>query len=176
MEGNRHERSLLIAVSYIIGFVTAFIFYQDKLNKTEAYNNPSYSTVVAINKNQTLQKTPDNDTKNSSDYDIKNKTLSRGEKIDEAESGRILDTLSITSNDGLFSFFCKPASAEGLCKAYILDIKNSLSYPVILENNDLLISDSLISDIKWNNNYLKIGDFISVSDEKPWLLHELILR
>lgn len=175
MEVKRHERSILIIVSYIIGFVTAFIFYQDKLKRTEAFNNPDYINTAILFENQKKQalSNQQNLITPPTSSPIDNKTISRGEKLDKEEL-IILDTISITSSNGAFSFFCKPASAEGLCRAYILDIQNSLSYPVVLENNELLFSDSLIPDIKWNNDYLKIGDFVSISSEKPWLLHELI--
>jgi len=174
MEGNRHERSLLVAVSYIIGFVTAFIFYQDKLNKTEAYNPADYQTTILQNSN--LKNNQNQIKTDSLEISPKTDAVSRGEKLNEKDNELILDTVSLTSSEGDFTFYCKPSTAEGLCRAYVLDIKNSLSYPVFLDNNELLMSESLVSDIRWNNNYLKIGDYISISSQKPWLLQELVPR
>ena len=169
MESNRHERSILIFISYIIGFVTAFIFYQGNQMESEAFYPTAQNSDNFTAKVKEFSVTPKDLPENE---ETENKSaLSVGEEIKPST-----ETPTLTSSDGIFTFFCKDSATEGLCPAYILNTKDSLSYPIILNDNNLVISKSLISEMRWTNSGLKIGDFISTTEQKPWILQELKIK
>lgn len=141
MEGTRNERSVLIIISYIIGFVTAFIFYGTSESQEELLSGSEISYV-----NQETMKPDDTETIASS------------------------DAFYLESSDNKNTFVCRSEMATDYCTAYIVSNDTQTETPVLLDNQTLTMNKDLLAGVEWSDGVLAIHDIASASTQTPWLL------
>lgn len=150
MEGTKNERSVVIVLSYIIGFITGFILLNNYQNEN------STNTLVYTDSNSNIANTSNvgEEQTNESVY------LSYSQK-----------TNALISNNGEFIFYCEKLNPENnFCYGYIYQRGTDMVHQVSLNNSPLSITEEVLSSTKWIDDRLTIGDIVSVNLTEPWLL------
>jgi hypothetical protein len=190
MEGTRNEKVLLIATSYIIGFVTAFIAF--------GVNNPHTEvTTLSLNVSNAnprvaLAENSDESTKEAlkitvaQDSDGLFVMNSYAERILSANKNSLqasaVSSLNGTgfyhkivdaepSRDGKFVYFCEQLTVdEETCDPYVYSLDEDSLHPVRL-NGELYKPTVSRHNSMWiEESVLMLDDSASVTAETPWLL------
>ena len=149
MEGTRNERSVLITISYIIGFITAFILFATDTNKnTDTYEVAADTQPAAAVASQTEAI----ELKNDGNIDYTSKPF------------------ALLSLDERNIFYCEPNNESQGCSAYIYSKDTGTVQKVYFDDQELIIDKDLVKEIKWTENGLVIGDIISMNPIEPWYL------
>jgi hypothetical protein len=195
MEGSRHEKAAVTVVSYLIGFVTAFILYANVSSPTQPnYVEPTMPGAnvasVAVAPDAPVAEEPEvvsapelevtyvdgklevtvGDATNLLSF---NPELTE-ENVDTAdlEQGYHYGDLKyLLSTDENFIFFCERHDPESsACSGFVYDIDADRIYPVIKDGEPVAISERSVTDAIWTLFGLKIGSHYSANPKVPWVL------
>lgn len=152
MEGTRNERSVLITVSYIIGFVTAFILFM---------NNSSEVTTLSESLPSVTQ------TSNV----INSQSVSTDITQSTDPSSYLKKPHALLSPDNKNIFFCETGDdLSDQCRAYVYSLDTDTAQRVYLDGQELVISKNVIRDVKWTDVGLSIDNISSINPAQPWHL------
>ncbi len=193
MIGSRHEKAAIVTASYVIGFVTAFILYNEFTVSPDVVNLPAseVSSATAINavtpQAEVAPKTTAtaaasftyedgllnvsvNGTENTLSFNPETSAL----QTDTADlkQGYHYGQLPYTvSKEADFAFFCENHDDEGeACLAYVYDVKADRIYPVTLEGEAVELTVTEAADVIWTSLGLKVGNLYSANLSAPWVL------
>lgn len=174
LNSGQNERSLLIIVSYVIGFVTAFILYgvNAHFDNQRIANAAVNNTSLAEGKSAKAHKSTE------SQLSI----TSTDAKITREKAPTYLD-----SYDKKFSFFCTKNNTDltniqdttDACQAFIRVNQTEEIKPLTIDGEILTLAPDLLEIVHWSQtaNYLQIGsDIRSESYLEPWILGDIALE
>jgi hypothetical protein len=143
MEGTRNERSVLITISYIIGFVTAFILFLSN-------NKPTESPTVIT------QSDPSSN-------------LAVNEAVDSRQY--ITKPYALESFDKKNIFYCEPVVETGdYCSGFLYSNVTNTTHKVYIDGQELTMKDDVVSEVSWTDNGLAIANISSANLNEPWHL------
>ncbi len=147
MEGTRNERSVLVAISYVIGFVTAFILFNtSNSSKTVDMTGFDQQGAVATSLPEVVTPIKDNDA------DYLNKPF------------------ALASSDQRNIFYCEITDETQQCSAFIYSLDTETVQKVYLDGQELIINEDIIQEVQWTESGLTIGEISSVNRAQPWKL------
>lgn len=174
LNSGQNERSLLIIVSYVIGFVTAFILYgvNSHFDNQRIANASVNDTSFAEGKSAKVHKSAE------SQLSI----TSTDAKITREKAPIYLD-----SYDKKFSFFCTKINTNlsntqdttDACQGFIRINQTGENKSIEINEEVLTLAPDLVEIIHWSQagNYLQIGsDIRSESYLEPWVLTDITLE
>lgn len=188
MENSRHERAVIVAASYVIGFTSAFIAFG--LNQA---NNANYDLVVNPVENQesvTVAPTPVRSYQASVRIESDGLVVvtENGERLLSARKNSPALAASVIasvpqpgfaekiieaelSRDSEYVYFCEQLVAtDENCSSYVYNIDEDVIYPVIVDGEPYVPTISSHSSAWSPSGYLNIGGYMSASIETPWIL------
>lgn len=195
MQGTRHEKAAIVATSYIIGFITAFILYNNVQNNT-AVDTISYSSVP----NRATVVTAVEPTKEAAAEEVKVETMigvtykdgllemtlpdgvhllsfnpeisDVDADISEMNQGFHFSNINYrVSESGDQVFFCEQHDIkDDSCLGFVYDSNSDKIYQVTKDGLPVTISLKSASEAIWTAVGLKIGTHFSESTAKPWVL------
>lgn len=144
MEGTRNERSVLITISYIIGFVTAFILFLS--SSSEPVENSTVITQSDLSPNLAV-----NESANSNEY--------------------ITKPYALESFDKKNIFYCEPVVETGdYCSGFLYSTVTNTTHKVYIDGQELTMKDDVVSEVSWTDNGLAIANISSANLNEPWHL------
>lgn len=193
MIGSRHEKAAIVAASYVIGFVTAFILYNEFTVNQTVVNLPvtedsSAAAINAVSVKNEVAKEPEAQSDTTFTYQdgmfnvsvkgtentlsFNPETSSLQTDTANLEQGYHYGKLPYTiSKDSSFAFFCENHDADSeSCAAYVYDVKADRIYPVTLEGKAVSLTVSEAADVIWTSLGLKVGSRYSANISAPWVL------
>lgn len=184
MEGTRHEKAVMVIVSYVLGFTTAFIAF----GVNEMYGGNISGVQID---SSSLQIFGDN---TISDSRVKvgfteeglfavtkhyNRLLSANKNVLSASAISSVDASGFhysisdakASDDGQFIYFCEQVSKDSEdCYPYVYSLIQDAVHPVRV-NGKLLEMSVLNTESSWSgNSYLTLTTFSSINADEPWML------
>lgn len=184
MEGTRNEKAVLVALSYFIGGLTAFIWYSHTTSVQISIPQISDQPASVISAVQTQNSKPSIVSYHDGMLEVRalgnDKVLSFNPEItgqqasEEAfkEQGTHVGELvySVSPSDE-YVFFCEQKTAlAGTCNPFIYDVVADVIYPVRLNDDRVAILNTAALTASWTLNTLKIDSASSQDLSKPWLL------
>lgn len=194
MEGTRHEKAVIVAASYIIGFTTAFILFGSiqKNNSEEIFissadvNPAAVVTAVA----QEIEPVPVAEAEVALGVTYKDglleMTLSDGSHllsfnpetsditadISELNQGfHYGDIKYRVSESGDQVFFCEQHSKDvDSCLGFIYDANSDRIHQITKDGVPVNISPKTAAEVIWTAVGLKVGTHYSEDVAKPWVL------
>lgn len=183
MEGTRHEKVALVAIAYLIGFITAFIAFgvnkihtgsetlvirHDTSNaeiQTEAHNA---ITSVGLDEEGLFAVTSQRERLLSADRDILNASVisSTGEpgfyySIIDAEASR----------NGQFAYFCEQLLEEAAeCDPYVYELATDMLHPVRMDGELFKPNSNEHTSLWTEDSLLMLNGAVSSDPAQPWNL------
>ncbi|USN87854.1 MAG: hypothetical protein H6779_00190 [Candidatus Nomurabacteria bacterium] len=183
MEGTRNERVAIIATSYVIGFVTAFILFGiNNPTDTATTNLANVAEVSAADVYKEPKLTP---IPIAITYENGSLIIKKGDKDIILTQNPILATTLIKpetrlhynnlswtlSDNNSYLFFCEQQNTEGnYCIGAIYDISNETVHTLTTDGVNLSLSLPASTLIRWKQESLDITGFTSSDPAKPWIL------
>lgn len=194
MEGTRHERAAIVIASYIIGFITAFMFSANTGDlEVDPFTSVGTSNPAAVAQAKPAAPevvAPVITTKSEGAVTYESGQLvytgADGEHLlsfNPETSGLKADLSTLTqgyhygevsyevSADGKFVFFCEMSTvADDSCYGYVYDADADRIYQMTMEGEPLTFADSMASKAIWTAVGLKVGSSYSVNVSAPWAM------
>ncbi len=194
MEGTRHERAAIVIASYIIGFITAFLF---AAGTTDLQADPFTSlpstnpaSVAAAVPSEVVEPAAEELVGAEGELTYKDGqlvyTASDGDHLlsfNPETSGLLVDTEELTqgyhvgslnytaSKDNQFIFFCEQqTAASDTCLGYVYDTNADRIFQISSDGETLSITSEEASEALWTAVGLKIGSYYSVNTSAPWVM------
>ncbi len=146
MDNPRNERSLIIITTYLIGFVSAFIFFGlgEKEELADQENNLPTITQTSTAVTEVTADIP-------TDFSTKPHAL--------------------TSSQNNYTFYCENEDPSATyCQGYIYSSEDKKVYPISIDGQPLTIGMDLLDLVKWSDRGLAIGEVFSANVIQPWFL------
>jgi len=191
MEGTKHEKALLVILSYIVGLTSGFIaFGLTQSNQiietpvvTSSYEVEAHS---ATPEDLDTQVTPETAGVNVS-YDDGRLIVNVNGSVQLLSVERSLLNLEAVSfftkqgthsvepvyqlsPDTNFIYFCEQKTVEDSCQSFVYDIQNEMIHYVTTGGSKLLLPRAQAEQIIWEGSTLTHGQSSSDSPVLPWLL------
>ena len=178
----KHERAIAVALSYVIGFTTAYIAYAiiietTPVQQTLTVANTTQSQAASLADITTLAVTGSQGVVVETEEGIE---VTRGDEtrliavkrsfVPEFGAEAYDELIKAnSSHDGLFTFYCVTNNSVE-CEAYIYSWEQNGIYPVKVDGERAsFLANEL--NIAWSSdNRLQFNTAVSVSAETPWLL------
>ena len=194
MEGTRHERAAIVIASYIIGFITAFLFSANTgdITADPFISVPNTNPAAVV---QAESVAPEVVKEEEVKVEVGTVTYKAGQLVYNGADGEHLlsfnpedselkaDIETLTqgyhygelnykvSADGNFVFFCEVTSeSDDTCTAYVYDANADRIYPVTMEGEAMTFAENLASKAIWTAVGLKVGSSYSVNASAPWAM------
>lgn len=199
MSGTKHEKTVLILLSYIIGFTSGlmavnlfiepvpmsesvhdanFLLDQATSAVAETYSEPA-PDLPAENVLSTNELVSYTDGKLYAKVGDARVVLSvdidlMGDEVsnDFANQGiHFAKPVFKTSTNGTYIFFCEQHTVQDICTGYIFDLTNNEIRPMSSDGKALTFTSAVAETALWTGGSLQVGNLVSISDtEKPWKL------
>lgn len=181
---SRHERVILVILSYVIGFVTAFIAYglnkvdqvitvietgREKIEKVDENKSEVPVPVDAVYENGRFYiETPERQILVSAQPAAVG--LSDDEILKRPQG--LHKNISVTEIEptGEHVFFCEQQTEQEVCRPFVYDVENVIVYRVMVDGEFIDLAINQAEDSVWDNKKLKVSSYTSVDSEKPWRL------
>lgn len=190
MDNSRHEKAALVTTAYVIGAVTAFIWFglaqtnNTKLNLNQ-YQLPTQAAAVAmavsksassqtisiVNYNKGLLEVSINGEVRVLSYnpDTSGFLADDSFKVQGLHYGEIVYSSSPSSE---YVFFCEPKSVTAdYCSAFVFDSISDIIYPLNRLNQATELTVAMAKNAVWNGNSLEFGSMQSINAITPWVIN-----
>ncbi len=185
MEGSRHEKAVLTAVSYVLGFTAAYILFGNFTStstSTPAFpiaDTPNVASVISATEAAVPAATKTVVANGEFSVQIGSEVKLLSVNVEETnissdgltQGFHYGDISSVVSGDGKFVFFCeKHASDAETCLGYVYDTEEDVIYPVSKSGTQVQISHKSAEEAIFTAVGLKIGSNYSANPAAPWVL------
>ncbi|MDC1205281.1 hypothetical protein N8083_00330 [Candidatus Pacebacteria bacterium] len=178
----RHEKVVLIVLSYIIGFTTAYIGFGLSNIDTPAYNRYIGSDLASFSASTKAQEAYAGEPLSVIMNDRGMFVTQNGEEI--VVSGKLQEGIVAgqgfhvaipfykVSPTGAYVYYCEQETAQpDSCQEYIYVVAEHSSHPLQISSNKLSASSHASGNFAWTDTDIATYDaFISESQSKPWKL------
>lgn len=173
----KHENVIIVVLTYIIGFNTAFIAFGLEVNLYSAKDSLS-----AANNYQQASLANVASTKVVEREDGLYVVTDKGERIlsaevDESRAGQegfhnTIVTAQVSPNGELIHYCAQAKAEDNFCFNYVYELKSDSIYRVQTGTGEHVASLTRASGDSWSGSRsLMIEGMVSVNDETPWRLH-----
>ncbi len=194
MEGSRHEKAALVSVAYIIGMVTAFIWFGLPVSTSTSSESvittgiQSASLISSVSKPAPEPEPVQVPTKNSVSYNngVLEFTSFTGTQVlsfnpvasgfedttEFALQGTHFGELVYSVSDSEeYVFFCeKKAEDATTCSPFVYDALTNTIYPVKQDGTAIDILVTAAAEAKFDGSSLQVGGVASQNVQTPWEL------
>ncbi len=197
MSGTKHEKTVLIILSYIIGFTSGLMAvnlfsYSAPIHEPimiEAMVDNTESEALEVPTQNPVSEVPAVEpvgeivtyvdgrlyaTVGDSKVVLSINVDNLGEEVPEefvSQGTHISEPFYLSSPDGLYVYFCEQQSTDESCVSYVYDTTSSLIQPVTALSQKIDVSNEEASSATWSEGSLQVGSFVSVSlSETPWVV------
>jgi hypothetical protein len=192
MNGSRHEKAAILALSYVIGFVTAFILYTDlniTAGSTAMFNgSQNGAAVVTATPQATAPAKAEEDNSLNVSYQkgVLFASLKGNDTIlsfNPETSGLLADISTLeqgyhyskpsfrVSSDEKFVYFCESHTLEDTtCAAFVYDVNADRIYPVTDSGVQVVLTQDVADSVIWTALGLKVEMSFSANPSAPWIL------
>lgn len=182
MENSRHERAIIVAASYVIGFTSAYIAfgvaatdYQHKITlpptqpQTETTVAEEERTVLRLEETGLVAVTEDLERLLSAH---RSSPLAANVVGATPEPGMAHSLVEAElSRDGAYVYFCEALTADAqTCDPYVYDVAADTLHPVRVNGTDYYPQIDEHRSSWTPSGYLTVNQFRSISPGMPWLL------
>ncbi len=173
-----NERAIIVALSYVIGFVTAFIAFgisQQTPHYSQHYsdaNASKFSNVVDVEMAASSFQAFKNETGLFVAVDGDERIITAKLEGKEGEPGFHFDVPYYeVSPDMQYIHYCEQMSEIPTeCTSFVYVVDQHVVYPADFDGSGI-VSSILDMHTHWlDDGRLEIGPFVSASAEKPWML------
>lgn len=165
----QHSPAILMALSYLIGFMTAYIafalnnneYHSEKSKASAVFNEAvAYEAIHAVITNDGLFMTGDG----------KQRVISARAEESDLSVGYHRDiVISTVSPNESFIHYCAVMEQEDACAHFVYSVLEDRVYPVMLGNSHLETSEEVAWATTWTaNDRLEIGSVKSIDSSSPW--------
>lgn len=191
MEGSRHEKAVLTAVAYIIGFTAAYILFGN-FNSQTAGSTPAFISSQTGNVASVAAALPISEevedvavefavAYREGELQVVTKQGVQVLSVNPDTTGVDIAGLTqgyhygdihyIVSEDKKFVFFCEQQDVDSdTCFGYVFDVDANKIYPISKGGVAVRISDASARDTIFTTLGLKIGSNYSANPKAPWVL------
>lgn len=192
MEGTKHEKALLVVLSYIVGLTSGFIAFgltqsNQILETTDVVSSyEGESQLVATTEENSVEETPVSSGVKVT-YDDGRLTVDVNGSIQllSVERSRLnleaasyftkqgthsIEPVYKLSPDSKYVFFCEQDTTTDSCQSFVYDIQNEMIHYVTNNGTKLALSRDEAKQVVWDGLVLVAGLNTSNSSESPWLL------
>jgi hypothetical protein len=194
MENSRHEKAALVTTAYIIGAITAFIWFglaqTDRSNlDLYQYQIPTQAAAVAmavdrvvlapaseqaaslVNYNNGLLEVSVNSETRVLSYNP-DTTGFAAEKDFLMQGLHYGEIIYSSSQSGEYVFFCEPKSVTAdFCSAFVFDTILDVIHPLTRYSQASELTLEMAKSVVWNGNTLNFGTFQSINAITPWVMN-----
>lgn len=166
-----HTHAILVALAYLIGFITAYIafglsqtgYHKSKpMVKDQHYGASAYSSVKAVTTDEGLFMS-------SQDQERIISAKSEGEVLKLGYHRNIV-AVSV-SMDGEYIYYCAEMNEEGSCHHFVYVKADDMVYSVVKDGQPLVTDNGFSQNVMWRkSNALQIGNLLSSDTTKPWFV------
>lgn len=197
MDGSRHERAVLVVLSYVIGFLTAFIAFSIGSSSRDIAKSEVFVYEVAheydYRKFASEPSEPDRSFEMLTEvlYQDGRLLVQHGAEsllvslnpeaagfaadtlVNEPQGHHVTEPTYALAPDGAQLFFCEQQSVnEDVCDTFILDVNERIVRPVKVAGEPLQLSSDEAKEVVWNGRKLAFLDLTSIDETQPWNLTE----
>lgn len=182
LEGTRNERVVVVIVSYVIGFTTAFIGFSlgdagkkaDTLvpTKIEAPQAVGQTASVFVSYTDGKLEVVKEDMPHVLSVSYDSPFIADGLELSEKMPG-VHKEIAHRSlrRDGRFLFFCEVVNDPAQCYPYIYDTVADTTFYVRINEVPFPVSTEVAKAAGWNaSQVFSIANYRSTDTERPWLL------
>ena len=195
IEGTKHEKAVLVILSYVSGFTAGFIIFgMSALSSARPVESVIYEvpppTDVSINMvdevaapvepeapaltEEVLYK----DGRLMANVNGASVLLSAQLATVDAETAKTFANQGVhqaipkyqASDDANFVYYCEQHSEADSCMNFVYDVENQLIQYVTVDGKKLVSNAVTAQTATWNNNMLTIGTATSIDATAPWKL------
>lgn len=183
----KQERATIMALTFSIGFLTAFIAYGVDTN----YSLPNLSIAQLTNKQQTataIEARPAAEKLSQSGATVVLEAEGLFYQASETATKEVIsvsvgvaDDLvaeaheavynPLVSDDGQFVFYCATLAGDSSeCDTFIYDAAEKIIYPLKSANQKIVIEPDQIRAAWASDGRLQLGQLVSIAAATPWIL------
>ena len=166
----KHEQALLVGLSYVIGFVTAYIAFGIQHSSTHPVDHVAVQEIVSEARGE-VQAFVD-EIGLFAEVDGEAMLISaRTEGLIESPGYHYAVPVAAVSPSGAFIHYCEQSlEVPTVCNHYIYDVEDHMVYPVSLSGQQLR-SEVGEARAGWDaSGILTIGENVSRTVSVPWIL------
>lgn len=183
----RHEKAILVVLSYVIGFLTAFILYGPCTDSDINTPVPTNTVADVTVSEPTIKRTTNNDI-----YSYQNgqlRVFNKGEvrvltaahdpfssylpNNNEPYSTHYDMSATGLSPEGRFLYFCIQENPdENYCAGYVYEFATNVVSRLLIDQEPVTLTPELANELEWNQQGLVLEQLNSVDINTPWLLTE----
>ncbi len=195
IEGTKHEKAVLVILSYVSGFTAGFIIFgMSTLSSARPVENVIYEvppqTDVSMNTIDEIAPPEATETSVSTE-DVMYKDgrlmanvngasvlLSAQLATVDAETAKTFANQGVhqaipkyqASDDANFVYYCEQHSEADSCINFIYDVEKQIIQYVTVDGKKLVSNAETAQTATWNNGLLTIGTATSIEATTPWKL------
>lgn len=185
MENTRHDRAIIIAASYVIGFVSAYIgFGLEQTPQAPVVQPVQVATEVfvePVNPVTSLAVEPEGlvlVTANGNRLLSARRSENLAANVIDSEPGFAVKLSEAElSRDGMFVYFCEELTADAVtCSPFVYSVAEDVLHPVSVSGADYRPDAGTHASAWTEDGYLTVEDkangaLVSVTTQMPWKLH-----
>lgn len=196
MENSRNEKAIIMALSFVIGFTAASIYYVNQ-NRDQNTNRVYGAQVQALDHKQSASAAKPTNPSNEQitgavanakiAYDEGVLKVVSGEKETNVTSHYVLNGTSENqltysnpnvhkrivvyslSPDSNYVYFCAVFD-DDTCYHYLFEVDSASTHPITADNEPLQTEFFIAQTASWQGSEMVIGDMKSVSSITPWIV------
>ena len=193
IEGTKHEKAVLVILSYVSGFTAGFIIFgmsslastksepvtyqvpvQNEVSMTAPVEETTATEETTVQSEEVLYK----DGRLMANVNGASVLLSAQLATVDPETAKSFANQGVheaipnylASDDGSFIYYCEQHSPADSCSNFIYDVNAQVIQYVTVDGKKLISNAQTAQSATWSNGTLKIGTATSVSTDTPWKL------
>ena len=200
IEGTKHEKAVLVILSYVVGFTAGFITFGVTSSNGFAKHNTVMSGPPVMNEtvvppmesptevNEVMEEMPVETTSTDqvmyqngrlmANVNGASVLLSAQLATVDRESAKTFASQGVheaipnyvASDNGVYIYYCEQHSQADSCANFVYDVNAGVIHYVTLDGVKLVTTGAVADTATWNNSSLMIDGASSISAETPWKL------
>jgi hypothetical protein len=194
LEGTKHEKAVLVILSYVVGFTAGFIVF----GVTQTVTQPIIQTVVVPPAESSVEAVPAEEVVTAAPEVFADQTtpvlyqdgrlmanvsgasvlLSAQLATVDAETAKVFANQGVheaipnyqPSEDGNYIYYCEQHSSADVCINFIYSVTDQVIQYVTLDGVKIESTSAEAKTAIWNGEILELGSARSISPETPWKL------